>query len=35
MVTNGIGRNLGEPGCSVKVICMSTGEREDAEMMVW
>jgi hypothetical protein len=35
MVTNGTARNLGGPDCSVKVICISTEEREDAEKMVW
>jgi len=35
MITNGVVRNLGEPGCSFEVICISTEKREDVEKIVW
>jgi len=35
MVTNGIVRNLGEPGCYREGNPLTTGEREDMEKMVW
>jgi hypothetical protein len=35
MVIKGTDRNLGEPGCSCKVIYISTEKREDVEKIAW